>query len=235
MSACLTEDQKRKIEENRQKALARRAERLASLKRTAAVSSDAQASNPQQLGGNLRQNFNAQDSGPNNNTFNPFSLHSVGGANGRVAAQTAQSQLSNTRTEAKPPCQNAPANVDSINRLHFGATAAPNQNHEPSKSLHGTFGAGKTSATPVQSNVSQFYGCKLASTAGNKATTDGREKAAGGCGVSDVAQTKKPTMIVKGRCVKHAEDRFRVEVGYKAELISLFKTIPSKNYGKLMM
>lgn len=41
-------------------------------------------------------------------------------------------------------------------------------------------------------------------------------------------------VLVGGRCVSHSRDRFRVEVGYHAELIAVFKTIPSKNYGKCL-
>ncbi|MBN3295212.1 SMAL1 protein, partial [Amia calva] len=41
---------------------------------------------------------------------------------------------------------------------------------------------------------------------------------------------KKPCNPVKGRCVFHMTDRFRVEVGYNADLISVFKNIPSRNY-----
>ena len=45
---------------------------------------------------------------------------------------------------------------------------------------------------------------------------------------------KKPAISARGRCVPHTEDRFRVEVGYHAELIAVFKSIPSKNYGKCL-
>ncbi|KAK7169549.1 hypothetical protein R3I93_005506 [Phoxinus phoxinus] len=41
---------------------------------------------------------------------------------------------------------------------------------------------------------------------------------------------KKPALSVKGRCVSHTENRFRVEIGYHADLITVFKSIPSKNY-----
>ncbi|XP_029314570.1 SWI/SNF-related matrix-associated actin-dependent regulator of chromatin subfamily A-like protein 1 isoform X2 [Cottoperca gobio] len=41
---------------------------------------------------------------------------------------------------------------------------------------------------------------------------------------------KKPAISVRGKCVAHAEGRFRVEVGYHIELIAVFKSIPSKNY-----
>lgn len=269
MSVCLTEEQRRKIEENRQKALARRAERLAAQKsgvnQTAPVSSNVQASIPQQFGGSVQQNkqkgFNvpptAKELGQNNSvTLNPsktgsFNLHSVGGANRGVPAQvsvgSAQNYSSPAKTEAQSSCQNAPVSLPVAPRLdfqpqNFGATAAPNQIHEPSKpnsykSADAPPGAGKDVSEPVKStsNVSQFYSksSRYASAAGNKTATDGREKAGGS--VLDTAQAKKPGAAVKGRCVKHAEDRFRVEVGYKAELIALFKTIPSKNYGELVL
>lgn len=45
---------------------------------------------------------------------------------------------------------------------------------------------------------------------------------------------KKPAVSVRGKCVAHTEGRFRVEVGYHAELIAVFKSIPSKNYGKCL-
>ncbi|XP_036965140.1 SWI/SNF-related matrix-associated actin-dependent regulator of chromatin subfamily A-like protein 1 [Acanthopagrus latus] len=41
---------------------------------------------------------------------------------------------------------------------------------------------------------------------------------------------KKPAISVRGKCVAHTEGRFRIEVGYHAELIAVFKSIPSKNY-----
>ncbi|MEQ2202406.1 hypothetical protein XENOCAPTIV_028687 [Xenoophorus captivus] len=44
------------------------------------------------------------------------------------------------------------------------------------------------------------------------------------------AAPKKAAISVRGKCVPHAENRFKVEVGYHAELIAVFKSIPSKNY-----
>ncbi|KAM5152124.1 SWI/SNF-related matrix-associated actin-dependent regulator of chromatin subfamily A-like protein 1 [Mantella aurantiaca] len=294
MSACLTEEQKRKIEENRQRALARRAERLAAQKIAVNQSAPVSSSVPAEGGSNVhvpaagkepgRENpsrngsFNscaaggvpppaaqsypsntevkcsgqnaagalpakADDAAAPNSKFNPsrtgsFNLHSAGG----VPPPTGQSTSSNT--EVKGSGQNAaealPAKADSAAAANFqpnlarnfGSTAAPNQSHRPpapipqTSSDGGNDGAGSVKST---SNVSQFYGTgSRYAAAGNKTATDGREKAGGS--FSDAAQTKKATAGVKGRCVKHAEDRFRVEVGYSAELIVLFKTIPSKNY-----
>lgn len=42
---------------------------------------------------------------------------------------------------------------------------------------------------------------------------------------------KKPAISVRGRCVLHTEGRFRIEVGYHAELIAVFKSVSSKSYG----
>uniref|UniRef100_A0AAX7U147 SWI/SNF-related matrix-associated actin-dependent regulator of chromatin subfamily A-like protein 1 n=1 Tax=Astatotilapia calliptera TaxID=8154 RepID=A0AAX7U147_ASTCA len=47
---------------------------------------------------------------------------------------------------------------------------------------------------------------------------------------TNVVPAKKPAISVRGRCVPHTEDRFRVEVSYHAGLIAVFKSIPSKNY-----
>lgn len=51
---------------------------------------------------------------------------------------------------------------------------------------------------------------------------------------TNVVPAKKPAISVRGRCVPHTEDRFRVEVSYHAGLIAVFKSIPSKNYGKCL-
>uniref|UniRef100_A0A674AHT3 SWI/SNF-related matrix-associated actin-dependent regulator of chromatin subfamily A-like protein 1 n=1 Tax=Salmo trutta TaxID=8032 RepID=A0A674AHT3_SALTR len=48
--------------------------------------------------------------------------------------------------------------------------------------------------------------------------------------VSNSLPVKNPAVTVRGKCVSHSEERFRVEVGYHAELIALFKNIPSRNY-----
>uniref|UniRef100_A0A674NBG6 SWI/SNF-related matrix-associated actin-dependent regulator of chromatin subfamily A-like protein 1 n=1 Tax=Takifugu rubripes TaxID=31033 RepID=A0A674NBG6_TAKRU len=42
--------------------------------------------------------------------------------------------------------------------------------------------------------------------------------------------SREPAISVRGKCLPHTEGRFRVEVGYHAELIAVFKSIPSKNY-----
>uniref|UniRef100_A0A8C6WXU2 SWI/SNF-related matrix-associated actin-dependent regulator of chromatin subfamily A-like protein 1 n=1 Tax=Neogobius melanostomus TaxID=47308 RepID=A0A8C6WXU2_9GOBI len=47
------------------------------------------------------------------------------------------------------------------------------------------------------------------------------------------APAKRPAISLRGKCVPHTEGRFRVEVGFHAQLIDVFKSIPSRNFGKL--
>uniref|UniRef100_A0A3Q3K5K4 SWI/SNF-related matrix-associated actin-dependent regulator of chromatin subfamily A-like protein 1 n=1 Tax=Monopterus albus TaxID=43700 RepID=A0A3Q3K5K4_MONAL len=51
-----------------------------------------------------------------------------------------------------------------------------------------------------------------------------------GSSTLNAVPAKKPAISVRGRCVPHTEGRFRVEVGYHAELISVFRSIPSKSF-----
>ncbi|NXP47562.1 SMAL1 protein, partial [Heliornis fulica] len=46
----------------------------------------------------------------------------------------------------------------------------------------------------------------------------------------ETVSCKKVNNVTKGKCVKYGEDRFQVEIGYNADLIAVFKKIPSKSY-----
>ncbi|NXP90968.1 SMAL1 protein, partial [Passerina amoena] len=50
----------------------------------------------------------------------------------------------------------------------------------------------------------------------------------------EAASHKKASNVIKGKCVKYGEDRFQVEIGYNAELIAVFKKVPSKAYDPAM-
>nr|XP_054492509.1 SWI/SNF-related matrix-associated actin-dependent regulator of chromatin subfamily A-like protein 1 isoform X2 [Agelaius phoeniceus] len=50
----------------------------------------------------------------------------------------------------------------------------------------------------------------------------------------EAASYKKANNVTKGKCVKYGEDRFQVEIGYNAELIAVFKKVPSKVYDPAM-
>lgn len=73
------------------------------------------------------------------------------------------------------------------------------------------------------STASSFYGQAGKPSTGEKRPPKPPEPAAN-------IPAKKPAVSLRGRCVSHSENRFRVEVGYHADLILVFKSIPSKNY-----
>ncbi|XP_034144871.1 SWI/SNF-related matrix-associated actin-dependent regulator of chromatin subfamily A-like protein 1 isoform X1 [Esox lucius] len=57
-----------------------------------------------------------------------------------------------------------------------------------------------------------------------------RPPSTSGTNTSSSVPVKKPAVTVRGKCVSHSDERFRVEVGYHSELINVFKSIPSRNY-----
>uniref|UniRef100_A0A3Q3GBP7 SWI/SNF-related matrix-associated actin-dependent regulator of chromatin subfamily A-like protein 1 n=1 Tax=Labrus bergylta TaxID=56723 RepID=A0A3Q3GBP7_9LABR len=94
----------------------------------------------------------------------------------------------------------------------FGAKPAHPKSNLTSNTSGGAIGSFyKQTSKPAQSPVAQLPS--------NSSTLNG-------------APTKKPAISVRGKCVSHTEGRFRIEVGYHAELIAVFKSISSKNYGK---
>ncbi|XP_068102189.1 SWI/SNF-related matrix-associated actin-dependent regulator of chromatin subfamily A-like protein 1 [Hyperolius riggenbachi] len=271
MSTSLTEEQKRKIEENRQKALARRAERLASqqngIKPNALASSNFQTSDAQQ---NKQPSFTAPQTnsgqGQNNSLEHNFSktgnvnLYSAGGNNNVETSRTSSgavqdwtySSKTETQTFQNSTAPSSPRVASTTNSFQFmsrptfqpnlaksfGSTSGNTHGQDlsklnSSKPSEASSGPGNLNDGSVKStsNVAHFYGSssKSVSAAGTRTVADSKEKT-GGLVAVETAQPKKPTTGTKGRCVKHAADRFRVEVGYNAELIALFKTIPSKNY-----
>lgn len=248
MSVCLTEEQKRRIEENRQKALARRAERLASQKD--GIYHNAPAGGKHLP--NTRPAFSAKEPGKVDG------IKSVPPDTRNISANASN----NTQATKTPPTTQTPQEYTASNKpqaakgeyttanpaVTAGRTFQPDDaKHvlqdssktagDSSKTHDVHSGSGTAGAEPVKSTnaAAKFYG--LGTTAmGAKANvpaprTEAREMV-GGASSAEAAPAKKNLAGVKGRCVKHADERFRVEVGYNPELIALFKGIPSKNYGK---
>lgn len=172
MSASLTPEQQRRIEENRQRALAKRAERLAQ-GNTPLLPPGSAPSNPSQ----------------------PQPVSSVSYSN------TAKNQQVFT-SDATHPCA-AEKDAKQLIKANKGPFVPP---------------APKTSSASCS-----FYGQTGKAQTGEKRASKAPETGSG-------VPAKKPLVCVKGRCVSHSDDRFRVEVGYHAGLISVFKSIPSKNY-----
>ncbi|CDQ90959.1 unnamed protein product [Oncorhynchus mykiss] len=105
-----------------------------------------------------------------------------------------------------------------------------------STSATGSFSVSKPHPKTSSSGLSSHSGCAIGSfyKQGSKhgATSPSVQSAApsSSTDVSNSLPGKSPAVTVRGKCVSHSEERFRVEVGYHAELIAVFKNIPSRNY-----
>uniref|UniRef100_A0A8C4PEF3 SWI/SNF-related matrix-associated actin-dependent regulator of chromatin subfamily A-like protein 1 n=1 Tax=Dromaius novaehollandiae TaxID=8790 RepID=A0A8C4PEF3_DRONO len=181
MSSGLTEEQKRRIEENRQKALARRAERLAA-----------------QKGGQVG------NTGPQ---LKEHSLHNQGNLkqeNDHVRFISQHQRNPNSPVEQK-------------SYLH------KDYNHyTTNQQMAGSHGDTTLSDSEMLINTGRSTeregggGASQASGKMQKVTSS-----AGAGSASEAVLHKKAHSVTKGKCVKYGEDRFQVEIGYNAELISV--------------
>ncbi|XP_075009044.1 SWI/SNF-related matrix-associated actin-dependent regulator of chromatin subfamily A-like protein 1 isoform X4 [Calonectris borealis] len=294
MSSGLTEEQKRRIEENRQKALARRAERLAA-QRGGQVGIAGPQVKEQSPGnrGNLKEGNNHVRfiSQHQQNPNSPAEQKSYLQKN--YNHYTANQQMAGSHGEQQKNCsedseqasgiKQFPTTIpDSLSYSHKHYLDASGQEHgqqalinlgafqqpecyppfknpaEPShprlidnghpdgsKDLQSQnksaikYVLPPSSATPSDSemliNTSRPTeregggGASQASSRMQKLTSS-----AGAGSTCEAASCKKPNSVTKGKCVKYGEDRFQVEIGYNAELLAVFKKIPSKSYDPAM-
>ncbi|KAM9629783.1 SWI/SNF-related matrix-associated actin-dependent regulator of chromatin subfamily A-like protein 1 isoform 3-T5 [Morphnus guianensis] len=290
MSSGLTEEQKRRIEENRQKALARRAERLAAQRGGQVESAGLQVkeqspghrgdlkeennhvrfisqqqrnpnspveqksylqkdynhytANQQMVGSHGEQQKNCSEDSGQASGIKPFPrtipnslsyshkhyLDAAGQKHGQQA-------LINLGTFQQPKCYPAFKNPTEPSHPTFidngrpdGSKGLQSQNKSAIKYV-----SPLSSATPSDSemliNISRPTeregggGASQASGRMQKLTSS-----AGAGSAFEAASCKKANSVTKGKCVKYGEDRFQVETGYNAELIAVFKKIPSKSY-----
>ncbi|XP_073161100.1 SWI/SNF-related matrix-associated actin-dependent regulator of chromatin subfamily A-like protein 1 isoform X1 [Lepidochelys kempii] len=305
MSSGLTEEQKRKIEENRQKALARRAERLAAQQGgpDGLTSQQSNQQNPsyqrnlehqcmKQENNHVRF-INQHQQTPNSHVAQKSYVHKgynhfnapqqMAGSCGvqqencsEGSKQDSWSQMCSTKqslsilqnslsphqhysgseqpkyhatfkkpTEPSHPRLTAKEHPDDVKRLqnlnrsasgHVGMKYMPSPSSATLSDSEMSTNAGKPTCGPFpqKDSISQFCGTMRPPTP----LKEGKmQKVASSSGVGsnlEIFCHRKVPSVIKGRCVKHSEDRFQVEVGYNAELIAVFKSIPSKRYDPAM-
>lgn len=236
MSNQLTAEQQRKIEENRRKALERRAQRLgqtiSSNKQTSIGfnTSAVQVQPPKQSANSDSATlahhretpstafapkrsapaFKTDSQSTHDQNQGPKHLHLSG-----IGNQINQSALSNSASSAQkqviyPLPQTRNQHVSNPVLSSSGVKPAHPKPNLTSSSSGGAVGSFyKQADKPAQSPVAQLPS--------HSSTLN-------------AVPAKKPAVSVRGKCVPHTQDRFRVEVGYHAQLIAVFKSIPSKNY-----
>ncbi|NWX55553.1 SMAL1 protein, partial [Promerops cafer] len=286
MSSGLTEEQKRRIEENRRLALARRAERLAA-QRAGQVGIAAPPQKEQSLGnpGNSKEEnshvrFTSQhQQNPNTPVEQKSCLQKS------YNHYTANQQMAGSHREQQKSCsedseqasglKQFPAmNPNSLSYSHKHYLDAGSQEHGQHTLInHGTFQQPKCypafknpTGPPHPRSIDngqrdgskdlQTQNIRYVSPPSSATLSDSEmlininrltESTGGGfvsqasgrmqkltSSVFEAASHKKANNVTKGKCVKYGEDRFQVEIGYNAELIAVFKKVPSKAYDPAM-
>ncbi|NXQ97357.1 SMAL1 protein, partial [Sagittarius serpentarius] len=294
MSSGLTEEQKRRIEENRQKALARRAERLAAQSGGQVGSAGPQVKE-QSPGswGNLKEENNhvrfisQRQWNPNSPVEQKSYLQKD------YNHYTANQQTAGSHGEQQKNCSENSGQASGIKRFPTTIPNSPSYSHkhyldaggqeqgqqalinlgtlqqpkyhpafkDPTQPSHPRLidNGHPDSSKDVQSQnqtaikyVSPPSSATLSDSEMLINTSRPMEREGGG-GASqasgrmqkltssasagsafEAASCKKVNSVTKGKCVKYGEDRFQVEIGYNAELIAVFKKIPSKIYDPAM-
>ncbi|XP_078408885.1 SWI/SNF-related matrix-associated actin-dependent regulator of chromatin subfamily A-like protein 1 isoform X2 [Cetorhinus maximus] len=217
MSAGLTEDQKRQIEENRLKALARRAERLASQRQHAGRGSPASPLAP-------TVSPLAPTASPLAPTVSPLAA---------TASPLALVKRSEAALEAASPGhigQQRAVIIDTASQARFpldnGDTRPTVCSAQTDSNTKG-FLPFRTEGT----NMPAFYRSEQEPPAGANLVIPGNVSGQGKNYSSSAGSSGSNWRNnSRGCCVKHSEGRFRVEIGFNAELLLVFKTIPSRNF-----
>uniref|UniRef100_A0A8C5HQ08 SWI/SNF-related matrix-associated actin-dependent regulator of chromatin subfamily A-like protein 1 n=1 Tax=Gouania willdenowi TaxID=441366 RepID=A0A8C5HQ08_GOUWI len=213
MSAQLTEEQQRKIEENRRKALERRAQRLGQTTSTQQRHSPSSTSN---------SSIPVQ---------NVTAIHHVTGTEAprkKVFVPPFKKDPQSVSNQTQHPSHQKPfTSGNQTSQLITGTSIKQHLNNPSGLS---------TGVKPVQATpnpTSDATACTSSSSFYNRSIQPAQAAVAqlpSNTFTPKAASAKKPCVSVRGKCVSHTEGRFRVEVRYHAQLINVFKSIPSKNY-----
>ncbi|XP_006906801.1 SWI/SNF-related matrix-associated actin-dependent regulator of chromatin subfamily A-like protein 1 [Pteropus alecto] len=275
MSLPLTEEQRKKIEENRQKALARRAEKLLEQHQRAGLSSSIAAhpsqskhnpspnlprdpSKPVSHGVSFEQQNPSSSSNGDQRPHNPHSFHlstpdqAKGTWKWQEVMSTAYPHQSppsqKTLTGISPPLAQSPPEVSNEWLLGPGLGQGHPQASHGTKSTpfanttHEPLAKGESSQdTPTISGQTP-KDPKLEATPARPLSTLGQNVSNVLCGSGSVmprtegklqqksqASLPKTVSSQEGKCIRNG-DRFQVKIGYNAELIAVFKRLPSRSF-----
>uniref|UniRef100_A0A8V5FPI2 SWI/SNF-related matrix-associated actin-dependent regulator of chromatin subfamily A-like protein 1 n=1 Tax=Melopsittacus undulatus TaxID=13146 RepID=A0A8V5FPI2_MELUD len=265
MSSGLTEEQKRRIEENRQLALARRAERLAAHRggHVGFAGPQVKEQSPGHQGSWKEENNHVRFiSQHKQNPNSPVEQNSC--LQKDYNHYTANQQMAGSHGEQQKNCSEnseqasgiKPTTItNSLSYSHKHYMNADGQEHGQQALINpGTFQQSKLidnghpdGSKDLQSQKKSAIKYVTPPSSANPSDTEmllstrrpkeregegGRMQKLTSCTSStfEAVSCKKGNSVTRGKCVKYGEDRFQIEIGYNAELIAVFKKIPSKNY-----
>ncbi|KAM9850478.1 SWI/SNF-related matrix-associated actin-dependent regulator of chromatin subfamily A-like protein 1 [Aulostomus maculatus] len=220
----LTAEQQRKIEENRRKALERRAQRLGQT--TSGQSGTSRVSEPP------KHNSLPDPAAPNHQETSgsasaPKGFVPLSKRDSKSFSNPNPQQLSESGNQIRS-LQNSSRQIQVIEPLPQPKTQHLN-NFVCSNGNNHSVNLAQTEADPASTGSSGVVSLFYKQPSKRAAQSPAAQLPSNASSLNSVP-TKKPTVSVRGRCVPHTDGRFRVEVGYHAELIAVFKSIPSKNY-----
>lgn len=275
MSLPLTEEQRKKIEENRQKALARRAEKLFAEQYQSTGSGSSIVANPSQSKQDPFQNLPRDPSKPvghgvifkqqipsssSNGTQKPHNPHSFHLSAPEQAKGTwkRQEEMSTacprhsspsrmTLTGISPSLAQSPSEVSDQQLLSYELGQGHPQASHGTKSAsfadttHEPWAKAKRSRDTAAPSSGQLPRDPELEAKAARPSTSGQNNVRYGSGnvpprTEGRLQQKLGASLPRtlssqeGQCVRDG-DRFQVKIGYNAELIAVFKSLPSRKYG----
>uniref|UniRef100_A0A8C6Q7X5 SWI/SNF-related matrix-associated actin-dependent regulator of chromatin subfamily A-like protein 1 n=1 Tax=Nothobranchius furzeri TaxID=105023 RepID=A0A8C6Q7X5_NOTFU len=150
--------------------------------------------------------------------------------NRRKALKRRAQRLGQTVSSSKQPSVQPQLPTQSVSMVSADQTFNSTSQHVNSSVLSGGGSFDVKSAQPKSNHASGNPGISFYKQANKPAQVPAPQLPSGSATLTAVP-AKKPAIFVRGQCVPHAENRFRVEVGYHAELIAAFRSIPSRNFG----
>ena len=243
-SGRLTEEQRKRIEENRRKALEKRAALLSQRQQKLPSASTSSTTSKGAAG---KVSFN-------NAVQPPRKEHALlSSSTGNTSMQERQLPLQSdrvrpgTKSQSVGPASNTYIYTNGHAKPSVVGSSTNPQNSSiiPVTSVPGTSNR-PDSLTSFQSTVSQFYrpqdntssssSMRKFETSNSSSTAASTANTKAGplkTGATSSLNFRKSEKEVKGNCVLISRDRFAVIVPYQAQLIGIFKTIPSRRYGKI--
>lgn len=260
MSNQLTAEQQRKIEENRRKALERRAQRLA---QSSSSSTSVQVQPPKHNANpdtaTLTHHRDIPTSAPAPKRFAPpfkkdsQSIHNQNQDPNHqrlLGCKVNQSTLCNSAASSRPVRFVTFNHSQAGGEITFLIPSAvffflqiqiidplPQTRNQPvSSPVLSSFAVKPAHPKPDLTSTSSSSSSSSGGAVGSfyKQNTKPVAQLPSNSSTLNAVPAKKPAISARGKCVAHAEGRFRVEVGYHVELIAVFKSIPSKSYGKYL-
>lgn len=220
-SAKLSDEQRRKIDENRRKALEKRAARLNEGKSSASANKVAAFSHSKQVRTFPQKSLPSSATSEHAKTSDSSSLTSK--FSNSSAANTCRT--SNTLAQTSSSSAHAHQNDSNENMKSFVSqftrpTSSSNSFYKTDKPS----GVEKLFSSNNNNNEQKF---PLKNLPHQPNSGNGSESSNVKTGPS-----KGPTKVVKATCVLLSRNRFAVKAQFHGPLIGMFKTIPSRSYGK---